>query len=222
MRIPVIEPYKETAEEEVIFVPAMELERQPIILTTDKAKDKFIKYCEKLIRGSYEYKEYISYLRTVGEMNVCSVFPNVSKLLLKKLSLEIHHEPFPLYDIVNIVLKRFLNQEKELNEYDIVDEVLDLHFRGMVGLLPLSATVHELVHVGKVFLPLQYLDNGFMSFYNEYKEEVAQCDLEAVLEKKLALSKTFNLKSNSILHKKFIYVTEEGYNQIPEMFKIAA
>lgn len=221
MRIPLIEPYKETAPEETIFLPKETLERPVLMIATDKDKTKYIKYIEKMVRGSYEYKEYIKYLTDICEMNFCSVFENLSKELIKKLKLEIHHEPFTLFDVVNVVLRRFMNEEREINEYDISSEVLQLHFRGMVGLIPLSYTVHQLVHVGKVFIPLQFLDEGFMNFYNEYKREVNECDLEAVLLKKLELSKTFNFKSNSILHKKYIYITNEGYDSIPDELRIA-
>ena len=220
MRIPLIEPYTKTAPEETIYLPNMENERPPLLIVTDKDKVKFIKYIEKMVRGSYEYKEYIAYLTGVCEMNFCSAFQNLDKQSVRKLSLEIHHEPFTLFDIVDIVFQYFQNEDLEINEYDITDKVLELHFRGMVGLLPLSKTVHEAVHVGKVFIPLQYLDEGFMKFYQTFKREVNQCELESVLLKKLNLSKTFNFKSNSILHKKYIYVNHEGYNNIPDKMVI--
>ena len=215
MRIPLIEPYKETAPDETLFIPSQESERPPLMLVTDKDNVRFIEYIEKLVRGSYEYKEYISYLIGVCGMNFCSGFQNLNKEVIKKLSLEIHHEPFTLFDIVRVVYQRFMNEDRKINAYDITDKVLELHFRGMVGLLPLSKTVHEAVHVGKVFIPLQYLDEGFLKFYREFKTEVNQCELESILLKKLELSKTFNFKSNSILQKKYIYINNEGYDNIP-------
>jgi len=222
MRIPLIEPYKETAPEEKIYVPHQELERPNTLLITDKDKVKYIKYIEKMVRSSYEYKEYIKYLTDVCEMSFCSAFQNLTKDLVgKKLKLEIHHEPFTLFDIVNVVLRRFMNAGKDINEYDLSDKVLELHFRGMVGLIPLSYTVHQLVHVGKVFIPLQCLDDGFMKFYQEYKQEVSECELEGTLIKKIELSKTFNFKSNSVLHKKYIYVDNEGYDNIPEELRLS-
>lgn len=216
MRIPLIEPYKETSPEETIILPKQEYDRPVLLITTDKDKAKYIKYIEKLVRSSYEYKEYIKYLTEICEMNFCSVFESISKENIKKLKIEIHHEPFTLYDIVNIVLRRFINKNRDINEYDIADEILQLHFRGMVGLIPVSYTVHQLIHVGKIFIPLQYLDEGFMKFYEFYKREISESELEALLLKKLSLSKTFNFKSNSVLHKKYIYINNEGYDNIPE------
>ena len=216
MRIPLIEPYKETSPEETIILPKQEYDRPVLLIATDKDKAKYIKYIEKLVRSSYEYKEYIKYLTEICEMNFCSVFESISKENIKKLKIEIHHEPFTLYDIVNIVLRRFINKNRDINEYDIADEILQLHFRGMVGLIPVSYTVHQLIHVGKIFIPLQYLDEGFMKFYEFYKREISESELEALLLKKLSLSKTFNFKSNSVLHKKYIYINNEGYDNIPE------
>lgn len=220
MRIPYIDPYKETSPEENLFIPNHNFERPTLMLTTDTDRIKYIKYIEKLVRSSYEYKEYIAYLTEVCEMNFCTFFNSISKDLIKKLKLEIHHEPFTLFDIVNIVLKSFMKSEKDINEYDIANEVLSLHFRGMVGLIPLSITVHQLVHSGKIFIPLQYVDDGFMYFYYAYKDEISECDLETVLIKKIELSKNFDAKSNSVLFKKYIYITNEGYSNIPDELKL--
>lgn len=220
MRVPFIESYKETAPEETLFLPTELYARDPIALVTDKEKVNFIRAIEKMVRGSFEYKEYIGYLINAQQMNVCSAFEGVSKELARNIKLEIHHEPFTLYDISYIIYLRFLSMGKEINIYDLAEAVLAIHFRGMVGLLPLSKTVHELVHVGKVFLPLQYLDEGFMKFYHEFKEEVKQTSLEEVLEKKIEISKTFNFKSNSVLQKKYIYIKNEKYNNIPEKLAV--
>ena len=216
MRIPIIEPYNETAPEETLFLPAEFYERDPLTLVTDKDKVAFFKSVEKMVRGSYEYKEYIGYLINSQQMNVCSAFDNLGKDLARSIRLEIHHEPFTLYDIVYIIYLRFINKGKEVNVFDLAEEVLKTHFLGRVGLLPLSKTVHELVHVGKVFIPLQYLDEGFLAFYHEYKEEIHGTPLEEILMKKIEVSKTFNFRSNSVLQKKYIYIKNEKYDNVPE------
>lgn len=220
MRIPLIEPYKESAPEETLFLPTELYERDPLTLVTEKDKVAFIKSVEKMVRGSYEYKEYISYLVNAQQMNICSAFEGVSKTLARNIKLEMHHEPFTLYDISYLVYLRFLSQRRDINVFDVAEEVLAIHFRGRVGLLPLSKTVHELVHVGKVFLPLQYLDEGFMDFYHDFKDEIEQTSLKEILMKKIELSKTFNFKSNSVLQKKYIYIKNEKYDNIPEKMKL--
>lgn len=217
MRIPLVEPYAESAPEEVIYLPKDMYDRDPVLITNDKELATFIKSVEKMVRGSLEYREYISYLVNAQEMNICSAFNAIGKELGKKFRIEIHHEPFTLYDISYIVYLNFINRGKKIDVFDISEQVLDIHYRGMVGLLPLSKTVHELVHVGRVFLPLQYLDDGFMKFFDLYHEEIEQCSLKEPLEKKIALSKMFNFKSNSVLQKKYIYINNEGYDNIPQV-----
>jgi hypothetical protein len=67
-----------------------------------------------------------------------------------------------------------------------------------------------------VFIPLQYLDEGFLAFYHEYKEEIHGTPLEEILMKKIEVSKTFNFRSNSVLQKKYIYIKNEKYDNVPE------
>ena len=221
MRIPTISLYTETAPEEMLFLPTELYERDPVLLVTDKDRAAFIKSIEKMVRNSYEYKEYIEYLVNSQQMNVCSAFGNVAKDLARNIRLEIHHEPFTLFDVAFIVLTKFLRNEKALDIYAIAEEVMEIHFKGRVGLLPLSKTVHELVHVGKVFLPLQYLDEGYMQFYHDYKMYIPE-SLTEILKKKIEISKTFNFKSNSVLQKKYIYIKNEKYDSIPDKIIIPA
>ena len=221
MRIPFVEPYRETVEEETVFVCEKTSERDDIVIIDDKAKTKYIKYLEKLIRGSYEYKkEYIPYLSDSQGMNICSVFMSIGKKLARSVKIHIHHEPFTLYDICLIVLTKHMEARDKINTMDICEEVMEIHFKGQVGLLPLSCTVHEAVHAGKVFIPLQYLDDGFMKFYNEYKPYIKKLGMEEILMKKLELSKTFNNQTNSILKKKFIKVQSDQYERIPEKLDV--
>lgn len=221
MRIPFVEPYRDTSPEETVFIQEKKCDRDDIVIIDDKQKTKYIKYLEKLIRSSFEYKkEYIPYLSESQGMNLCSVFQNISKKLARSIRIHIHHEPFTLYDICLVVLTKHIETRDKIVTMDICEEVMELHFKGEVGLLPLSCTVHDAVHDGKVFIPLQYLDEGFMNFYNLYKPYIKKLGMEEKLLKKLELSKTFNNKSNNILHKKYIKVSSDQYSNIPEKLEV--
>ena len=104
--------------------------------------------------------------------------------------------------------------------FTICDDVMRLHYEGKVGLIPLSETVHELVHSGKIFIPLQFIDIGFNDFYNEYMDTIKGMDgLTDMLNAKVALSKEFAKDPDqftSILKKKYTYVANQGYDAIPE------
>ena len=77
-----------------------------INLLTDKDRERFIKNVELIARGSNLYKDYIQYLKEYRDMSKCAFFNNIciGKNKRAKIRIEIHHEPFTLYDLVNIVL----------------------------------------------------------------------------------------------------------------------
>lgn len=214
MRIPKISNYSSISDKETLFVPETEFDKPSYIIYNEKTRSKFIKSVEKIVRSSLEYREFIAYLRAELGMNFCMFFNNVSRDEIKNLGIEIHHIPFSLFDIVNIVLRKYEAEEMTIDPLVIADEVMQLHYRGMVGLVPLSVTVHELYHRGDLFIPLQYVDKGFILFYQEYKDYMKE--YEEMLKRLINLSKDFDLGSNSILRKHLIYLDPEGYNQIPQ------
>lgn len=215
MRVPKIERYIEPKEVEYINLPTIEFTKPHYVFFTPKDRVKFVKRVESICRGSFEYKEFVGYLVDNIGMNFCSAFNNISKDTIKKIGIEIHHEPFTLFDIVNIVVEKWLQLEKPLDPIGISEEVMRLHYEGKIGLIPLSLTVHELVHAGRVFIPLQSLDNGFMKFFEEYKQYIPE-QIRDILKIKINLSKKFVMEDNAVLKRKYVYINNEGYNSTPE------
>lgn len=218
MRIPKIVTYDNSSNKIMKDVDCNYFNRFFYNLDYPRDKDKFIKTVERIVRSSLEYKELINYLKTAIGMNFCSFFHKVSKEMYpggNKIDIEIHHEPFTLYDIVAIILtNRMLTGKKErIDLLDISEEVMSIHYEGIVGLIPLSNTVHELVHSGKVFIPLQLIDKGFNIFFLRYQKAIYALEgLKDILELKLNTSKTYgnNIKEYcSILEKKYIYTKSD-------------
>ena len=211
MRIPKIYKYAGNSEKETIVLPELEgLQRTEYVFFSDKDKAKFIKKLERICRSSLEYKEFISYLINNVGMEFCSFFNNVNMDLGKRIKIEIHHEPFTLFDIASIVLEKFIATGQEINPIKISEEIMRLHYEGKVGLIPLSITAHQLVHDGKLFIPLQYLDQGFLRFFKEYKQYIpANSPLADLLRMKIELSKTTKPDVNGVLNKKYIYINNK-------------
>lgn len=211
MRIPKIYKYAGNSEKETIVLPELEgLQRTEYVFFSDKDKVKFIKKLERICRSSLEYKEFISYLINNVGMEFCSFFNNVNMDLGKRIKIEIHHEPFTLFDIASIVLEKFIATGQEINPIKISEEIMRLHYEGKVGLIPLSITAHQLVHDGKLFIPLQYLDQGFLRFFKEYKQYIpANSPLADLLRMKIELSKTTKPDVNGVLNKKYIYINNK-------------
>jgi len=125
---------------------------------------KFVKNIEKDIRKSDEYSAYLWSLRNLG-MESCSFLGNVND---ENATIEFHHYPFTLYDIVSTVVDKKLFNQEHTSTFLVAAEVLKLHFENKVGLIPLAKTVHELVHAGEIFINLNQVFGNYQQFVNEY------------------------------------------------------
>jgi hypothetical protein len=140
------------------------------ILYEEKARLKFIKYVEKIVRRSFEYRTYIGFLKNELNLTKCTFLPAVDINEIKKVGLEFHHYPFTLFDITSIVLDEHMlvKGEKHINPFKIAEEIMQLHYQNYIGLVPLTQTIHELVHSGKVFVNLKYVFGNYNKFINLY------------------------------------------------------
>lgn len=215
MRVPKVEHYsgksaskvKQIHIEKPIIIP-----RLPVI-TTEKQKDKLIKTIEKLVRGSMEYKDLIKYLRNNINMDECEFFPNF-KAGKRRGMIEIHHAPYDLYTITWIVLERHEQEIGYIDELDVAEEVMRLHYEGMVGLIPLSVTAHELVHDGKLVVPLNCVRGKFVQFTKDYYQYIENInkdvDIIGMLQENIELTKKLTRKDLSILDVHYVYTDVDG------------
>lgn len=209
MRLPKIETFdiRKTIElRQINKLPKLE---KSILIMTDKDKVKLIKTVEKIVRGSIEYKDYIQYLRNEIDMTQCSFFNNISNKDGGKVSIEIHHEPFTLFDITQIIVEKCMSLDEIINPLLLAEEVMKLHYQNKVGLIPLSVTVHQLVTMGKLFIPLQNVYGDFITFLEEYDAFIIE-DIKDILECKLKMSKELTELDLSKLEKKYIYLEVDG------------
>lgn len=209
MRVPEIENYSAAVDLLTLsLTKPIPIERSYMIVN-DKDKVKLIKTIERIVRGSIEYKQYIKFLKDEIDMTCCSFFNNVNSET-PRVRLEIHHEPFTLFDITNIVLTKYIDEELPINPLMIAEEVMLLHYRNMVGLIPLSTTVHGLVHDGRLVIPLQCVYGAYTSFIDEYFKYIPEDVLNA-LQAKIELSKDIQKVDTSILNKRYVYLDVEGF-----------
>jgi hypothetical protein len=177
-------------------------------LKGDKDKLKLIKTIERVVRSSMEYRDFVKYLKDYVNMDKCSFYTNVcSKDARRKISIEIHHEPFTLFDICHIVLNRQMNEEPHINTLAVAEEVIKNHYQNRIGLIPLSITVHQLVHSGKVIIPLQCVYGEYIQFLETYGAYISD-ELNNLLRLKIEISK--DVADTSILEKKFVYLEVDG------------
>lgn len=200
--------------EKPILIP-----RLPVI-TNDKQRVALTKKMETYCRGSMEYGDLISYLRKYVNMDQCTFFTNF-KPGKKRGSIEIHHCPFTLFSLVDIVMRKHEELYGYIDEFDVCEEVMRLHYSGLVGLIPLSITCHQLVHQDKLDVPLWCVYGRFVEFTKRYYKWITDDEL-ASLNEQVKTSRKFKedplaLKENlEILQVKFLYLDVDGEKKMQD------
>lgn len=142
------------------------------ILTDNKEKDKFVKSIEKIIRQSYEYKNFIGILKNVYGYTNSTFFKRID-IKDTKTPIEFHHYPFTLYDLVSIEVDFEIDKgETEIDPIKIAERVMKYHYQLMVGLVPLSETEHELVHDGKKFVNIDEVKGDFEAYLEKFDHKI--------------------------------------------------
>jgi len=146
----------------------------------DKAIKSFIKNVERLIRTSHEYSTYIEAVRTnVGVLNTDTILHNISNL---DASLEFHHYPFTLYEIIEIIMTHDLIQNRQFNSFTIAEEVMNCHYANQIGLVSLTKTTHELAHLNSIFLTKDQIFGNYQEFIDKYSDGISAEEMMSVTE----------------------------------------
>lgn len=189
-------------------------------LADQKDFKKFLSELEKSVRGSFEYQQYIQYLRNSFNMNACAFYRNVSNVPNPKIKIHIHHDPITLYDICTIVFRKRQTLGEPIDEESIAKEVMWNHYNGFVGLIPLSETAHELVHANYLFVPCTHVFGDYKEFVNMYKQffTLDQLDLLKDIEDASVLYTSDRAKH--LFEQRFTYVDDSGAYDLPDKQKI--
>ena len=194
-------------------------------ISKDKQRHRFVDRIEKIIRSSMEYRDYISFLKENVGLDSCVFFNKVTSGGPNKhsrISIEMHHEPFTLYDIVDVVVTKYQEEGKPLNDLDIADEVMELHYNNMVGLVPLSKTMHQVIHNStKLIVPLNMVYGNYSEFLKEYENYVPDY-LYDKLEQKLTMTENLTPESFDAITKEFTYLDIDGVEPVSKMEVLSA
>ena len=139
-------------------------------LETRREFTRLVKKVELLVRKSPEMKYYIQYLKDELDLNKCYFYKNVS---LDDVSIELHHYPFTLFDISEIVCKKAIMDPANrgfFSTFKLAEEVVSLHYQNIVGLVPLSVTLHQLAHDGEIFIPVSAVFGDVKEFIRQYRD----------------------------------------------------
>lgn len=184
-------------------------------LSDSKQLVRFFYTVERIVRQSHSYQKLINFLREHVDMNCCSFYKNINNIDTHSIHIEIHHEPFTLFDIVNIVYAKRLALHEPLTENQIAKEVLWNHYRMAVGLIPLSETVHELVHNGFLFIPTTNVFGYYKKFYNDYKDYIDP-SIQRILANNEKVSLEYDFAKNTkVLTMRTMYIDVSGAYEFP-------
>lgn len=192
-------------------------------LEDDKEFKKYLKDIEKEVRGSFEYRHMIDYFKNYMDMDKCS-FLQVSNSDNYNIKIEIHHYPFTLFDIVQIVYKKRVANYEPTDVQMVAKEVTILHYKLLVGLIPLSVTVHQLVHEGKLFIPVQNVLGRYNLFVDMYKPYCEPEQLETLdrIEKYSYEQTSELLNSIDVVQMNYIHMNiQDKKYQLPDMNTIS-
>lgn len=200
-----------------IAMPELEPYLEPDYdLNDEKEFQKYHFDIEKTVRGSFEYQHMVGFLRDYVNMNGCSFYENVSNAETTKIHIEIHHEPLSLYDITAAVVQKRIHFGESLEVEHVAKEIVYNHYAMNVGLIPLSETVHELVHNQYLFIPNNIVYGNWRRFVDQYGDFISD-------DVKLALQNiedyTLSMENEDykhILERHYIYYDADGF-KIPKL-----
>jgi hypothetical protein len=135
----------------------------------EKEYEKYIKDVESQVRRSFEYRQFIKYLRETIGMNKCAFLQNVSNEETFDIKIELHHYPFSLRDIADIIFRKRSYYKESLDIQMVAKEVMECHYKLIIGLISLSETVHELAHSHRLFIPVDHVIGRYKLFVELYK-----------------------------------------------------
>ena len=188
-----------------------------LTISNEREKTKIVKRMERIIRGSIEYKDYIAFLRENVGMDACAFFNNINKDTSKSLRIEIHHVPFTLFDITKIIVNKYMEEGLPLNELLMAEEVMKVHYSNMVGLIPLSKTLHLMVHgenAEKVVIPAYMIFGKYKKFIEEYGDYMNDEDFKKI-ERLIQRTKEIKESDYKFLEQHYDYIEVDGF-KIPE------
>ena len=150
-------------------------------------------------------------------MNKCAFLKNVSNAETPKIKVELHHYPFTLMDITEIVYNKRAYYQESLSPRMVAKEVMELHAKGLVGLIPLSETVHELYHNGRLFIPIDKVFGRYRVFIQYYDPFISTEQKDIIYRIENYTNEQNDMNDTTIIDQnKVVYQIEQRQFRLPE------
>lgn len=157
---------------EINDLPPYEIQDYDIF--DEKDFKKYIADVKKTVRNSLEYRQLIQYLRNYMNMNEDSYFENINNVDNNRVKIELHHTPYSLEDITMTVFNKRVFYKEDLDVESVAKEVMYIHYFLIVGLIPVSTTVHQLIHNNYIFVPTDKVVGNYKEFEETYNHWIPE------------------------------------------------
>jgi len=137
---------------------------------------KFIRNCEKIIRGSIEYKYWKDYIKDVIGVNTCMI----TEEKMDECTIEVHHHIPTLYLLVKSLIVAKIEKEEEFSTFDIALQAIELHFQNKIGYATLLKSMHEKFHNGYLTIPINLVKGDYKHFIDNYTQYLDSDDLDSI------------------------------------------
>ena len=210
------------SQDEVFEMNAIpDFDQQAYDLTDEKDFQRYISDIEKEVRSSFEYKQMIQYFKDNMEMNRCAFLQGTTIDPENRISIEIHHYPFTLYDLCIIIYNKREHFGESMEVQMVAKEVMQRHYELLVGLIPLSKTVHELAHSENIFIPVDRVLGNWHRFMNIYSDFFTPEQAD-VIQRIVEYTDNYNKERNEeILKRNIIYLSSNDPRySLPDLHKV--
>lgn len=184
--------------------------------------EKTIGYIEKEIRSSFEYKKYINYLKSELDLTKCSLLPGID-CKEGAASLEFHHYPMNLYEITETIARQrvlTLGEDEKVSCFEVAEQVMEEHFRGNIGVVPLTKTLHDMAHNRTIIVPITKVEGNYKKFMKKYssyiatdiKDRVTEAEINSVSDDARIFNESKLEKNITVFNVK--YTPREGLDEV--------
>ncbi len=131
-----------------------------------KEERKFLQCVKSMVRTSYEYKEWVKFVKFNVGLDTCSFTGEHSG----EVTIELHHHPISMGNIIKIIYDAMSNNTNitVIQSTEIVKSVLDLHKQNKIGYVLLVTTLHEKFHNGFLQIPMEYVNGNWNTLLSDY------------------------------------------------------
>ena len=67
-----------------------------------------------------------------------------------------------------------LSEDEKVSCFYIAEKVMEEHFRGLIGLVPLTVTLHQMAHNRSIIVPMSKVNGAYKKFVQKYNEFIPE------------------------------------------------